>query len=88
LDSILDLFGLSATAIRGTGQITTPHQSTVDWDHRTGHIIEEVGCEELDDFGAIVDRPKPPQRHQLGTILFSFCLPSLWFTTQYVRQSR
>ena len=37
------------------------HQPAIDRDHRSGHVVGQIGREELDDFGAILDRPEPPQ---------------------------
>ena len=40
----------------------------IDWDDRPRHIVREIGRKELDDFGAILDRPEPPQRDQFGPV--------------------
>jgi hypothetical protein len=40
----------------------------VDRDHRAGLVIGPVGRQELNDFGAILDRPELPKRDQLGSI--------------------
>ena len=45
-----------------------PYQSAIDWDHRAGHIVGQVGGEKFDHLGAILDRPEPPQGYQLGPI--------------------
>ena len=46
----------------------SPHQAAIDWDHRPGHIVGQIGREELDDLGAILDGAKPPKGDQLGAI--------------------
>src|SRR5215813_2311805 len=45
-----------------------PNQPAIDRDDRSGHIIGQVGSKELDDLGAILDRPEPPKGDQLGPI--------------------
>ena len=46
----------------------SPHQSAIHRNHRTGHIVRQVGRKEFDDLGAIVHRPEPPKGDQLGPI--------------------
>src|SRR5246127_344534 len=36
------------------------NQAAIDRDHRPGHIVGQVGRQELDDFRAILDGPEPP----------------------------
>jgi len=54
-------------------------QPALSWDYprtsppsiginRAGHIVREVGRQELDHLGAILDGPEPPQCNQLGAI--------------------
>src|SRR5262244_2244980 len=45
-----------------------PNQPAIDRDDRSGHIIGQVGSKELDNLGAILDRPEPPKGDQLGPI--------------------
>jgi len=45
-----------------------PNQTTVDRDHRAGHIVGKIGREEFDDLGAILDRSESPKGHQLRAI--------------------
>jgi hypothetical protein len=45
-----------------------PHQPAVDRDRRAGHIAGKIGREELDDVGAILDRPAPPKADQFGPV--------------------
>jgi hypothetical protein len=41
------------------GERLSPHQAAINRDYRTGHIIGQVGRQELDDPGAILHRPEP-----------------------------
>ena len=46
----------------------SPYQAAIDWDHGSGHIVGQVGGEELDHLGAVLDGPEPPKCDQLGSI--------------------
>src|SRR5260370_12653490 len=59
---------------RGTG--SSPHQTAVDWDDRPGYIVGEIGRQELDHLGAILDGPEPPKGDQLGPITIALDAPS------------
>ena len=54
--------GLCLSSARGIS--LSPHQPAVDRDHRAGHIVGQVGRQELDDLGAILNGAEPPQRDQ------------------------
>jgi hypothetical protein len=56
----------------------SPHQPTVDRNHRTGHIVGQVGRQELDHLGAILDRPEPPKGDQLGSITIAPTAVTVW----------
>src|SRR5262249_31809468 len=43
-------------------------QSAIDRDHRSGHVVGEIGGEKLDHPGAILHRSEAPQRHQLRPV--------------------
>ena len=45
-----------------------PRTNPPSRDHSAGHIVGQIGRQELDDLGAILDRPKPPKGDQLGPI--------------------
>jgi hypothetical protein len=44
------------------------HQAAIDRDNRARHIVREVGRQELNDFGAVLNGPEPPKSDQLGPI--------------------
>ena len=39
-----------------------------------GHMVGQVGRQELDDLGAILDRTEPPQRDQFGSIAIALTM--------------
>src|SRR5262249_1908896 len=43
-------------------------QSAIDRDHRSGHVVGEIGGEKLDHPGTILHRSKAPQCHQFRPI--------------------
>ena len=47
-------------AVTEAARPAQPRTKPVDWIHGSGHIIGQIGREELDDLGAILDGPKPP----------------------------
>ena len=48
-----------------------PRTRPPSWDHGTRYVIGQVGREELDYFGAVLNRPEPSQGHQLRAILIA-----------------
>jgi hypothetical protein len=68
------------------GWALSPHQAAIDRDYRTGHIVGQIGRQELDDLGAILDRPKPPKGDQLGPIAIALTMTAdaksnAWFSS-------
>ena len=54
----------------------SPRPTPVDWDHGSGHIIGQIGREEFDDLGAILDCPESSKGDQLSPI--SVALAAAW----------
>jgi hypothetical protein len=50
------------------GRFLPSCKSAIDWDHSARHIVGQIGRQELDNLGAILDGPEPPKRDQLGSI--------------------
>jgi len=44
------------------------HQAAIYRDDRSRHVIRQVGRQELNDFGAVLNRSEPSQSYQLGPI--------------------
>ena len=45
-----------------------PRTNPLSRDHSAGHIVGQIGRQELDHLGAILDCPEPPKRDQFGPI--------------------
>src|ERR1700730_3185051 len=46
----------------------TPHQTPVDWDYRSGHVVGQVGRQKFDHLGAILHGTEPPKGDQFGPL--------------------
>ena len=51
---------IQTEALPAEGPLVASHQSAIDRDALSGHVIRQIGAQEFDDLGAILDRSQAP----------------------------